>query len=86
MGHGRATLEADHLPMPGAGRVYQVWLQPVGGAPQPTKSLFLPRTDGDASVAVPPEAKDMKAVLVTSEPDGGSPQPTTAPVLSAEIT
>jgi hypothetical protein len=82
---GRATLEVDHLPRPGAGRVYQVWLKPAGGAPQPTKSLFLPRADGDATVAVPADAEHMEAVMVTAEPDGGSPQPTSAPVLAATI-
>jgi anti-sigma-K factor RskA len=85
MQHGRATLEAEHLAGPGAGRVYQVWLQPVGGTPQPTRSLFEPRSDGTASVAVPPSVKDMKALLVTSEPDGGSPAPTTTPVLVATM-
>jgi anti-sigma-K factor RskA len=82
---GRATLEVDHLPRPGGGRVYQVWLKPAGGEPQPTKSLFLPRADGDATVAVPADAEHMEAVMVTAEPDGGSPRPTSAPVLTATI-
>jgi hypothetical protein len=82
---GSATLEADHLPAPGSGRVYQVWLKPAGGAPEPTKSLFVPRADGDATVAVPAEAAHMEAVLVTAEPDGGSPQPTSDPVLAATM-
>jgi anti-sigma-K factor RskA len=82
---GRATLVADHLPRPGNGRVYQVWLKPAGRDPQPTESLFVPRADGNATVAVPPEAEQMDAVLVTEEPDGGSPQPTGPPVLSAQV-
>jgi anti-sigma-K factor RskA len=82
---GRATLEADHLPSPGSGRVYQVWLKPAGGAPEPTKSLFVPRADGNATVAVPAEAAHMEAVMVTAEPDGGSPQPTSDPVLTASM-
>jgi anti-sigma-K factor RskA len=82
---GRATLEADHLPRPGGGRVYQVWLKPAGGAPEPTKSLFTPRADGNATVAVPAEAKDMEEVMVTAEPEGGSPQPTSPPILQARI-
>ena len=82
---GSATLEADHLPSPGSGRVYQVWLKPAGGAPEPTKSLFVPRADGNATVAVPAEASHMEAVMVTAEPDGGSPQPTSDPVLTATL-
>jgi anti-sigma-K factor RskA len=82
---GRATLEAQNLAGPGAGRVYQVWLEPVGGAPEPTHSLFEPSRDGIASVAVPADVKDMKALMVTSEPDGGSKAPTSAPVLIASM-
>jgi hypothetical protein len=82
---GRATLVVDHLPRPGNGRVYQVWLKPAHGAPQPTQSLFLPRADGNATVAVPDTAGHMAAVLVTAEPEGGSPQPTSDPVLQASM-
>jgi anti-sigma factor RsiW len=81
----RAELVADHLPAPSGGRVYQIWLKPRGGAPRPTQSLFVPRSDGHATVAVPRSAANMEAVLVTAEPDGGSPAPTSAPVLSASL-
>jgi anti-sigma-K factor RskA len=82
---GGTMLEADHLPSPGRGRVYQVWLQPPGGTPEATTSLFVPRADGSATVAVPGAAEKMEAVMVTAEPDGGSAQPTSAPVLTAEM-
>jgi anti-sigma-K factor RskA len=85
MDDGRAVLTASHLPQPGAGKVYEVWLKPPGGDPQPTQSLFSPRANGDASVAVPAAAKQMEAVLVTVEPDGGSDTPSGPPVLSARI-
>jgi hypothetical protein len=62
-----------------------VWLKPAHGAPQPTQSLFLPRADGNATVAVPDSAGHMAAVLVTAEPEGGSPQPTSDPVLQASM-
>ena len=80
---GVATLEATQLPSPGSGRVYQVWLQPASGPPQPTASLFVPRRDGSATVGVATDVRKAHAVLVTAEPDGGSSAPTTAPVLSA---
>jgi hypothetical protein len=79
-----ATIEAEHLPAPSRGRVYQVWLKPPGGDPRPTQSLFVPRSDGTATVAVP-GTKGMEAVLVTAEPGGGSNAPTSPPVLSAEM-
>jgi hypothetical protein len=34
---------------------------------------------------VPADVKDMKALMVTSEPDGGSKAPTSAPVLIATM-
>jgi anti-sigma-K factor RskA len=80
---GVATLEATHLPSPGSGRVYQVWLQHASGPPQPTASLFVPRRDGSATVGVATDVRHAHAVLVTAEPDGGSSAPTSAPVLSA---
>jgi anti-sigma-K factor RskA len=81
----RAQLVADHLRAPPDGRVYQVWLKPDGGAPEPTQSLFVPRADGHATVSVPSDAAHMEAVLVTAEPAGGSPAPTSAPVLRAKM-
>jgi anti-sigma-K factor RskA len=80
---GAATLRAAHLPSPGRGRVYQVWLQPASGPPRPTAALFVPRRDGQATVGVPTGVRQARAVLVTAEPDGGSPAPTSSPVLAA---
>jgi Anti-sigma-K factor rskA, C-terminal len=85
MDDGRAILTVSHMPQPGAGKVYEVWLKPSGGEPQPTQSLFSPRANGNASVAVPAAASQMESVLVTVEPDGGSDQPTGPPVLSARV-
>ncbi len=82
---GHATLAADHLPAPPSGRVYQVWLKPHGGKPQPTSALFVPRADGTAMVAVPDSASGMDLVLVNTEPPGGSKTPTTVPVLTAKL-
>jgi anti-sigma-K factor RskA len=85
LGDDAATLELDGLASPAHGRVYEVWLKPDGADPRPTRSLFVPRSDGSATVAVPASARDMQAVLVTAEPRGGSPAPTSAPVLSAVV-
>jgi anti-sigma-K factor RskA len=73
-GHGR--LVASRLSAPPDGRVYQVWLDRGGPAPQPTNALFTTRTDGSASVDVPGSLDGVKRVMVTDEPPGGSSRPT----------
>lgn len=78
-----ATLVVENLDPPGAGRVYQVWLQHEGEAPEATNALFSTRSDGTASVDVPGSLEDVSAVLVTEEPAGGSQAPTTKPVIAA---
>jgi Anti-sigma-K factor rskA len=80
----RAVLVARGLPAPGNGRVYQVWLQRDGQAPEPTAALFTPRRDGSATASVP-DVKGVDKVMVSSEPAGGSPAPTTAPILTASM-
>jgi anti-sigma-K factor RskA len=79
-----AVLVARGLPEPPAGRVYQVWLQRDGQAPEPTAALFTPRRDGSATASVG-DVKGVDKVLVSSEPVGGSPAPTTAPILTAAM-
>lgn len=80
---GHSTLVATKLKAPGAGRVYQVWLQHKGEAPEPTNALFSTNKNGEASVDVPGSLEDVDAVLVTNEPEGGSTAPTTKPVIAA---
>ncbi len=82
-----ATLVARNLPAPRNGRVYQVWLMRRGKkAPEPTSTLFTPRSDGSATASVPGKLSDVDAVLVTSEPPGGSDAPSESPLLQAKMT
>ena len=67
-----ARLVASDLPAPPSGRVYQVWLDKGGKAPEPTNALFSTRRDGSASVDVPGSLDGVKRVMVTDEPPGGS--------------
>ena len=72
-----ATLVAENLPAPPQGRVYEVWIQPKGSKKvQPTSALFTPRSDGSAEAAIPGDAAEIGAVMVTDEPPGGSEAPT----------
>lgn len=91
-GGGRATLEVDgdrgrlvasKLPAPPSGRVYQVWLDKGGKAPEPTNALFSTSSDGSASVDVPGSLDGVRRVMVTDEPSGGSRSPTGNLLLTA---
>jgi anti-sigma factor RsiW len=69
-------LIAHNLPMPRAGRTYQLWLvTPTGKI---SAGTFMPDTSGAAMVrATYALARDsLSAVAVTDEPAGGMPQPT----------
>lgn len=78
-----AKLVVENLDPPSPNRAYQVWLQRDGQPPAPTKALFTTAADGTATVKVPGSLEDVKAVLVTEEPEGGSPSPTSAPLILA---
>jgi anti-sigma-K factor RskA len=83
---GTATMVARGLPAPKSGRVYMVWLQRAGHAPEPTSALFLPRRDGSATASVAGDLKGVEKVIVNTEPDGGSNTPTSPAVLTATLT
>jgi len=81
----RAELIVHHLPAPGAGRIYELWLKRGNGAPQPTNTLFSVSHDGTANIGVPQSVTGDTSVLVTAEPAGGTQAPTTAPVIVARV-
>jgi anti-sigma-K factor RskA len=81
---GRAELLLSHMPPPGAGRIYEVWLV-RGKAPRPTDALFGVSSAGSSAVDIPGDLKGVKQVLVTSEPLGGSPAPTREPVIAVTL-
>jgi anti-sigma factor RsiW len=81
--HGAWTFVAHHIPMPKAGRTYQMWL--VTPTAKISAGTFMPSPDGEVMMqATYPMAKDsLAAVAVTDEPMGGSAQPTTPPMMVA---
>ena len=81
---GRAVLVARGLPEPAAGRVYQVWLQRDGRAPEPDAVFTVDRM-GRGSVGVLGDVKGAAKVLVTDEPRGGSDVPTRQPVVAGRL-
>ena len=81
--HDAWTFVAHRVPMPKAGRTYQLWL--VTPTAKISAGTFMPSPDGEvmmrATYALPKDS--LAAVAVTDEPGGGSPQPTTTPFLVA---
>jgi anti-sigma factor RsiW len=80
------TLIAHNLPMPRAGRTYQLWL--VTPAGKISAGTFMPDARGAAMVrATYALARDsLSAVAVTDEPAGGMPQPTGQMVILGSAT
>jgi anti-sigma-K factor RskA len=81
---GRAELLLSHMPPPGAGRIYEVWIV-RDKTPRPTDALFGISSSGNSAVDIPGDLKGVKQVLVTSEPLGGSPAPTREPVIAVSL-
>jgi Anti-sigma-K factor rskA len=81
---GDAKLVVGRLQPPPEGRIYQVWLDRGGPAPDPTEALFSVR-NGRASVDVPGDLRGVERVLVTDEPPGGSEVPTGRPIIAARM-
>jgi hypothetical protein len=75
------TFVAHNLPMPAAGRTYQLWLMTT--KQKISAGTFMPGANGEAMMratyAMPKDA--LAAVAVTDEPQAGSAQPTTTPMM-----
>ena len=79
-------LVASNLPPAAPGKIYEVWLLPKRGMPQPF-GLFQSAADGTA-LYVRRTTLDVgaaSAVAVTLEDAGGAPQPTSTPLIVAPI-
>ena len=79
---GQLIFTANNLAALPQGKVYELWLIPVSGAPIPA-GTFAPDTQGSASVVFPqiPVGVEAKAFGVTVEPAGGSSAPTSTILL-----
>jgi anti-sigma-K factor RskA len=77
---------ASHLPPAPAGRIYEMWVIPKGGAPRPA-GLFQ-SSNGDAVVHIEPGPVDIaatSAIAVTLENETGAAQPTSRPLIVAAL-
>lgn len=82
--HQHALLSVEGLPNPGAGKVYEVWVQ-RNGTMQPAGALFSVGSGGSGSAGIPGSLKGAEAVAVTAERDGGALKPTRMPVLTVKL-
>jgi hypothetical protein len=62
-----------------------VWLLAGGAPPRATDVLFTVTRRGTATVAVPASLRNVRQLLVTSEPRGGSVRPSRRPALAVVL-
>ncbi len=76
------VLSGANVPAPAAGRTFQLWVVPKGGASPVSAGVFLPQVDGQVLMIAETTLRpgDAAALAISDEPAGGSPQPTTKPV------
>ena len=79
---GRGALSVVKLPPAPAGKTYQAWVIPPGGAPIPA-GLFDVR-GGRAVIVLEPTVEPGATVAITLEAAGGATAPTTAPLLAVK--
>jgi Uncharacterized protein conserved in bacteria len=79
-------LLASNLPQAEAGKTYELWVIPKGGAPKPA-GLFQSDKSGNALYlsSGPVDVNQTGAVAVTLEPEAGSPAPTSTPIIVAAL-
>ncbi len=79
-------LIAANLPPAQAGKIYEMWVIPKGGAPRPA-GLF--QSQGGTAMHIlsgPLDVGALGAVAVTLEPETGSSAPTSTPIIVAPVT
>jgi anti-sigma-K factor RskA len=77
-------LLASNLPPAPAGKIYEMWVIPAGGAPVPA-GLFQTESNGTGVHLQkgPIDVASTGAIAVTLETAGGAPQPTSQPIIVA---
>lgn len=79
-------LIASNLPPVPAGKIYEMWVIPKGGAPR-AAGLFQSNAQGEALYfrQGPVDISTTGAIAVTVEPESGSTAPTTTPIVVAAV-
>jgi anti-sigma factor RsiW len=79
-----ALLTVRGLPAPGAGKVYEVWVQ-RGGVLRPAGTLFSVSGRGSGTAGIPGSLHGADAVAVTAERAGGALEPTQMPLITVKL-
>jgi anti-sigma-K factor RskA len=82
---GLVVLTAASLGPAPAGRTYQLWGIPAGGAPQSLGTFAADAAGSAGAVLRAPAGAAFGAIAVSVEPAGGSPAPTTTPILVGQV-
>jgi anti-sigma-K factor RskA len=78
-------LIAANLPPAQAGKIYEMWVIPKGGAPRPA-GLFQSQSGTAMHIlSGPVDVAALGAVAVTLEPEAGSSAPTSTPIIVAPV-
>ncbi len=79
-------LISSNLPRISAGKIFEMWVIPKGGAPRPA-GLFQANPDGTAVhiLAGALDLSSLDAVAVTVEPEAGSAAPTSPIIIAASL-
>jgi hypothetical protein len=80
-------LIASNLPPAQAGKTYEMWVIPKGGAAPRPAGLFQSESGGTAMYILsgPVDMATLGAVAVTLEPEAGSAAPTSTPIIVAPV-
>lgn len=80
-------LIASNLPPVPAGKTYEMWVIPKGGAAPRPAGLFQSTQQGTAMhiLSGPVDVNSVGAVAVSVEPEAGSSEPTTTPIVVAPV-
>ena len=79
--NGDGAIGTSDLPVPPAGRVYQLWAQTTATTPMHSAGV-LGRSPGGRHIRVPTSSV---RIAISVEPDGGSRAPTTKPVAISDL-
>ena len=79
-------LIASNLPHLDAGRIFEMWVIPKGGAPRPAGTFQSNEAGaGFHILAGPVDPSTLGVIAVTVEPAAGSAAPTTTPIIAAAV-
>ena len=80
----KLIFRVENMPMPPAGKTYQLWILQASGAPPVSAGTFIPNQTGSGAIILPELPNNINAYgfAVTTEDPPGASAPTSTPVLA----